>query len=254
MDAKLFEIDTKSESLTEKIRRCGPASVGEFNEKLDLSSIFHDNGLEGIVVSYSELKAAIDRKIISDVSLIPMYEEIKNHKAAITEVRQLAEKRRQPITLEVLKRLYLAATPEAAAKGAPYRKDNPLHRAYYHEIAAPDKIAYRMRKLVEWLDSDEARTTHPIHLAAKAHYRLLAIYPWPKNNGRVARLLQNLMLMRAGYLPAIIHGTERQRYYEVLRHEHAGLIPLVTESLTNSLETAHRFFAEQEKARSRATG
>jgi Fic family protein len=254
MDAKLFEIDTKSEALNERLRRAGSASVGEFNEKLDLSWIFHDNGLEGVVVSYSELKAAIDRKIISDVSLIPMYDEIKDHKSAITEVRQLAEKRRQPITLEVIRRLYLGCTPEAAAKGAPYRKDNPLHRAYYHEIAAPDKISYRMRKLVEWLESDEARTTHPIHLAAKAHYRLLAVYPWPKNNGRVARLLQNLVLLRAGYLPAVIHATERQRYYEVLRHEHAGLIPLVTESLTNSLETAHKFFSEQEKQHSRAAG
>jgi Fic family protein len=252
MDAKLFEIDTRSESLSERMRRCRNGCVGDFNEKLDLSWIYHDNGLEGIVVSYSELKAAIDRKIISDVSLIPMYEEIKNHKTAIAEVRQLADRRRQPITLEVLKRLYLAVTPEAAAKGAPYRKDNPLHRAYYHEIAAPDKISYRMRKLVEWLDSDEARTTHPIHLAAKTHYRLLAIYPWPKNNGRVARLLQNLILLRAAYLPAVIHATERQRYYEVLRHEHAGLIPLVTESLTNSLETAQRFFGDNEKVRSRA--
>jgi Fic family protein len=254
MDAKLFEIDTRSESLTERVRRCAANSITEFNDKLDLSWIFHDNGLEGIVVSYSELKAAIDRKIISDVSLIPMYEEIKNHKAAIAEVRQLAEKRRQPITLDVLKRLYLIATPEAAAKGAPYRKDNPLHRAYYHEIAAADKISYRMRKLVEWLESEEARTTHPIHLAAKAHYRLLAIYPWPKNNGRVARLLQNLVLLRSGYLPAVIHATERQRYYEVMRHEHAGLVPLVTESLTNSLETAHRYFSDQDKPRSQAAG
>jgi Fic family protein len=252
MDAKLFEIDTKSETLAEKLRRCGPTCATEFADRLDLSWIFHDHGLEGVVVSYSELKAAIDRKIISDVSLIPAYEEIKSCKAAISEVRLLAEKKRQPVTLEVLKRLYLACTPEAAAKGAPYRKDNPLHRAYYHEIAPPDKIGYRMRKLVEWLESDEARTTHPIHLAAKAHFRLLAIYPWPKNNGRVARLLQNLLLLRGGYLPAIIHATERQRYYEVLRHEHAGLIPLVTESLTNAVETAHKFFADAEKVRSRA--
>jgi Fic family protein len=252
MDAKLFEIDSKVEALNELIRRCPLHATGEFVDKLDLSWIFHDNGLEGVVVSYSELKAAIDRKIISDVTLIPMYEEIKAHKAAITEVRLLADRRRLPITLETLKRIYLLCTPEAAAKGAPYRKDNPLHRTYYHEIAPPEKISYRMRKLVEWLDTDEARRTHPVHLAAKAHYRLLAIYPWPRNNGRVARLLQNLVLVRGGYLPAIIHATERQRYYEVLRHEHAGLLPLVMESLRNSLETGTKFFSDHVRMRSRA--
>src|SRR5512138_3741500 len=212
MDAKLFEIDSKVEGLNELMRRCPLCAGAEFVDKLDLSWIFHDNGLEGVVVSYSELKAAIDRKIISDVTLIPMYEEIKAHKSAITEVRLMADRRRLPITLETLKRIYLLCTPEAAAKGAPYRKDNPLHRTYYHEIAPPEKISYRMRKLVEWLDTDEARRTHPVHLAAKAHYRLLAIYPWPRNNGRVARLLQNLVLVRGGYLPAVIHATERQRY------------------------------------------
>jgi Fic family protein len=252
MDAKLFEIDSKIETLNELVRRCPLHAGAEFVDKLDLSWIFHDNGLEGVVVSYSELKAAIDRKIISDVTLIPMYEEIKAHKSAITEVRAMADKRRQPISLETLKRIYLLCTPEAAAKGAPYRKDNPLHRTYYHEIAPPEKISYRMRKLVEWLDTDEARRTHPVHLAAKAHYRLLAIYPWPRNNGRVARLLQNLVLVRAGYLPAIIHATERQRYYEVLRHEHAGLLPLVMESLRNSLETGTKYFADHVRIRSRA--
>ena len=252
MDAKLFEIDSKVETLNELVRRCPLHSGAEFVDKLDLSWIFHDNGLEGVVVSYSELKAAIDRKIISDVTLIPMYEEIKAHKAAITEVRLMADKRRQPISLETLKRIYLLCTPEAAAMGAPYRKDNPLHRTYYHEIAPPEKISYRMRKLVEWLDTDEVRRTHPVHLAAKAHYRLLAIYPWPRNNGRVARLLQNLVLVRGGYLPAIIHATERQRYYEVLRHEHAGLLPLVMESLRNSYETGTKFFADHARMRSRA--
>jgi Fic family protein len=252
MDAKLFEVDAKLETMNDVVRRCSPAVCAEFAEKLDLSWIFHDNGLEGVVVSYSELKAAIDRKIISDVTLIPTYEEIKAHKSSIAEVRALAEKRRQPITLETFKKLYLLCTPEAAAKGAPYRKDNPLHRTYYHEIAPPDKISYRMRKLVEWLDSEEARRTHPVHLAARAHYRLLAIYPWPRNNGRMARLLQNLILLRGGYLPAIIHATERQRYYEVLRHEHAGLLPLVMESLNNSLETGTKYFGELARDRSRA--
>ena len=51
--------------------------------------------LEGVVLSYHELKAAIDKRIISDVSLIPMYEEIKNHKAAIEWVRDQARQSAQ---------------------------------------------------------------------------------------------------------------------------------------------------------------
>jgi Fic family protein len=260
MEPKFFTLDGKVELLREQRTRASGAVVAEFDDKLDQSWIYHDNALEGVVLSYHELKAAIDKKIISDVTLIPMYEEIKNHKAAIELVRQLARswaaerhdkktRRKNQITIDTLKQLHSVLTPEEKAKGNPYRKDNPLHRLYFHEIAQPDKIALKMRKLVEWLDEEETQHMHPVERAARAHYRVMAIFPWPKNSGKVARLLMNLMLLRDGFPPVVIHSIERQRYYDVLRSEAAGLVPLVLESLENGVETANRFFAELEEAR-----
>ena len=261
MEKKFFTIDNKVEQLRDMRMRAHPSIVADFDEKLDVSWIYHDNALEGVVLSYHELKAAIDKKIISDVSLIPMYEEIKNHKAAIEMVRQTARawaaeahakkgaKRKNQITIETLKMLHSALTPEEKAKGNPFRKDNPLHRLYFHEIAQPDKITPKMKKLVEWLDEEETQHIHPVERAARAHYRFMAIYPWPKNSGKVARLLMNLMLLRDGFPPVVIHSIERQRYYDVLRSEGAGLVPLVFESLDNGVETATRFFTELEEAK-----
>jgi len=79
----------------------------------------------------------------------------------------------------------------------------------------------------------------------------MSIYPWPKNSGKVARLLMNLMLLKDGFPPVVIHSIERQRYYDVLRAEAAGLVPLVFESLENGVETSTRFFAELEEAKSK---
>src|SRR6476661_3252874 len=90
VDKKFLTIDNKIETLREMRMRANASIVADFDEKLDVSWIYHDNALEGVVLSYHELKAAIDKKIISDVSLIPMYEEIKNHKSAIEFVRQLS--------------------------------------------------------------------------------------------------------------------------------------------------------------------
>ena len=264
METKFLTLEQKVELLREQRMRANPAVVGEFDEKLDQSWIYHDNALEGVVLSYHELKAAIDKKIISDVTLIPMYEEIKNHKAAIEMVRQMArqwaaerhdKKGRQrvknQITLDTLKLLHSVLTPEEKAKGNPYRRDNPLHRLYFHEIAQPDKIALRMKKLIEWLDEDETQHIHPVERAARAHFKLMSIFPWPKNSGKVARLLMNLMLLRDGFPPVVIHSIERQRYYDVLRTESAGLVPLVLESLDNGLETGIRFFTELEEAKAK---
>ena len=269
METKFFTLDQKVEFLREQRIRANAQVVAQFDEKFDQSWIYHDNALEGVVLSYHELKAAIDKKIISDVSLIPMYEEIKNHKSAIELVRTTARqwaterhdsKKKSPhkgspknqITLDTLKMLHSVLTPEEKVKGNPYRKDNPLHRLYFHEIAQPDKIAIKMKKLIEWLDEDETQHIHPVERAARAHYRLMSIFPWPKNSGKVARLLMNLMLLRDGFPPVVIHSIERQRYYEVLRAEAAGLIPLVLESLDNGLETGIRFFTELEEANAKA--
>src|SRR5437660_1665202 len=137
-----------------------------------------------------------------------------------------------------------AQTAEQKANGNRIRKDNPLHRLHFHETAQPDKIALKMKKLIEWLVDDETQLIHPVERAARAHYRLMAIFPWPKNSGKVARLLMNLMLLRDGFPPIVIHSIERQRYYDVLRAESAGLVPLVLESLENGVETSTRFFQE----------
>lgn len=245
MEAKVFELDARMEALRTRMASFPERVRRDYRDRLDVSWIFHDHALEGVVLSYSELKAAIDSRIISDVSLIPMYEEVKCHKIAVDFVREAAVSKKPPaVDLELVRKLYGILTPDALAKGCPYRKENPLHRLYYHEITPPEKIAYKMRKLGEWMDSAEFANLHPISQGARLQLRLLAAYPWTKNSGKVARLLTNYLLIRNGYIPTIIHAIERQRYYEVLRHENDGLFNLIVESLGNSIETTSKFFAE----------
>jgi len=245
MEARLFGLDAKMDTLRAKVGGFPEKLKRDYESKLDVSWLFHDNALEGVVLSYSELKAAIDQRIISDVSLIPMYEEVRNHKSAVDFIRETARLKKAPdVDLEFIRKLYAMVTPDAVAKGCPYRKENPLHRLYYHEIAPPEKIGYKMRKLGEWLESAEFASMHPILQGVKVQFRLLQAYPWTQNSGKVARLLSNYLLLRAGYVPAVVHSIDRQRYYETLRHENEGLINLVLESLENSMDTTAKFFDE----------
>jgi Fic family protein len=220
--------------------------LDDFRQKLLLSWVYHDNALEGIVLTYHELKCAIDQEIVSDVSLIPTYDEMRAHKTAIEHIYELSGKKRTPITLDVIKRIYAILTPSVGdVKLVRYRKETPLHRLYFHEIAPPEKISYRMRRLVEWLASPQAKNMNPIKLAAKLHYRLMHIYPFPKGSGKLARLVMNLLLLQHGYQPAIIHATDRQRYYDSLRSQHTGLTRLICESLLNSVEGGVKYVEEQ---------
>src|SRR5262249_55468620 len=137
---RFFDMDSQISALRERESRLPAALVEEFNHRLEVSWIYHDCALEGVVLQYSEIKAAIDKKIISDVSLIPSYEEIKAFKSSIDWTKGPAPTRKRPITTERVKKMSPPPSPGEAAKGSPSRRDTPLHRLYYHEIAPPDKI------------------------------------------------------------------------------------------------------------------
>ncbi len=220
--------------------------VREFDEKLWLSWIYHDNALEGVVLTYQELNNALNETVVPlDQSLINAHQEVRAHQAAIELVHDMANRRRTPVTLDVIKRIYAALTPSLGdVKLVRYRKDTPLHRLYFHEISPPEKISYRMRRLIEWMSSPQAKNMSPVKLAAKVQFRLMHIYPFPKGSGKLARLVMNLILLRDGYQPAIIHATDRQRYYDTLRQQHTGMTRLVCESLLNSIEGGIRYYQE----------
>lgn len=233
--------------LHELEKRARAGQIVSYHQKLDVSWIYHDSALEGVVYSMEELQVAISEQVVSDSSLIPVYDEIRHHRDAIVLVRELAQKKRGNLTLEVVKKIYAALAPEELEGRSPpkYRKDMPAHRTYFHEIATPDKISYRMGQLAKWMNAAETRrSTHPVRLAAKAHYQILQIYPFPRHSGKVARLVMNLLLMRAGYPPAILHATERQRYYEALKTSDDAVAALVTEALAASVESAIRYFED----------
>lgn len=247
-------VETKLEKLQQQLATQDEDILVEFQERLDMSWIYHDSALEGSVLSFHELKSAIDKDVVSDVSLIPTYDEIRAHKAAIDFARETAaQKRRAPVSLELILKLREILTPnenaENAVKDGPYRKDTPVHRLYFHDIPSAERIPGEMKKLNEWLLDPETRKLSSVRLAAKLHFKLMQIYPFPKHSGKIARLAMNLILLRAGFPPAIVHSTERQRYYEALRGPSTLLYNLILDSLENSIDSAIKVFAEARSGR-----
>lgn len=244
MDGPQAKIEQLMADLRDVKSRVPEALAREFDQRLGISWIYHECALEGVILSYSEINAAVDQNIISNASLIPSYHEIKYLKDAIDWVEENAPNRKNKVGLDAIRKLYTILAPEEVPKSIPYRKDNPLHRLYYHEISSPDKIAYRMRKLADWFEEDEIKHMHAIERAARAQFRLMSVFPWTRQTGKVARLLANFMLLRDGYVPAIIHSIDRQRYYEALRSEDKGIVILYQEALFTSIQTALRFYDE----------
>ncbi len=85
---------------------------------------------------------------------------------------------------------------------------------YY--FTPPEQVKQEMGDLIDWCRAQEANGEHPVIIAAIFHYRLVRIHPFDDGNGRMARLLMNLILLRHGYTVAIVQREARDRYLEEL--------------------------------------
>src|SRR5579859_2003520 len=242
---KALSVEDRYASLEERLKSAPPEALAKYLADLDMSWIAHDSALEGVVYTLAELRSAMgnpDGEVAFDSSLQPVVEEIRRHREALNFVREQATKKRVPITVDVVKRIYCVLHPEEGdVKTVKYRKDIPQHRLYFHEYAPPDKIAYKLRQVVDWVNEPETRRTRtPVRMASRAHYDLLRVFPFATDSDKVARLVMNLLLLRGGYPPAIIHSTERQRYYDALKGSSATMHAIVQDAMENSLASIEK--------------
>ncbi len=252
MKIRLIDIDDRMDDVADRMR-ADPDVSDEFLAKYELSWLYHENALEGVVYTSQELATALANQPVADATFVGAFQEIRNHKAAMDVIREEAEAKKLRVNLTLVKRLCDTLTQGLEGKTIELRKDMPLHRAYFHEIVHPTKIAALFQKTLDACDAAEFRNAHPVQQAARLHHGIMQVFPYTDHSGRLSRLLANLVLLHAGYrLPCIIHATDRQRYYESFRVPDVALRDLTVEALDNALTQAEKFFRETPSRRRKA--
>jgi len=89
-----------------------------------------------------------------------------------------------------------------------------------------------------------------VGLATLLHHRLVWIHPFYDGNGRTARLIMNLLLIQAGYPPAIILKNDCKKYYAALNNANKGdynkLYLLMAQALERSLNVYLSIIPDQD--------
>jgi len=237
------ELDRKTQQLKEILKK--RHKTEEFQQMIDMSWVHHDSALEGVVYSQAEINAALENRILADVSHLSTYQEIRNHMQSIQDAREVAKGKKVKVTIDSLKSFHgrLVYLNDDAQPGR-YRKDIPIHRTYFHDIALPQKISYQLSKALEMISGPEVKDFHPVKLATWAHFHLMQVFPFSEHSGKIARLVMNTYLVHAGYFPCIIHSSDRQRYYETLKGPPTALKMLAIESMDNALNNAIKFVSQ----------
>ena len=216
-----------------------PEVVANLHEDLVIRWTYNSNAIEGNTLTLKETKVALEGITIGGKSLREHFEAV-NHREAILYVEELVTEDK-PLTewqIKSLHQLILAKIDDDNA--GRYRTINVTISGAEHRPPDHLVVVDEMARFIKWYEG-EAQGLHPVERAARIHADFVKIHPFADGNGRTARLLTNLELMKAGYPPAVLPVEKRLVYYEALDRAHTegdyeAFFDLIGEVVVGSFE------------------
>ncbi len=98
-----------------------------------------------------------------------------------------------------------------------------------HEYCPPEQVASEMDQLIAMHRHHQSEGVAPEVEAAWLHHRFTQIHPFQDGNGRVARTLATLILLKARSLPLVVTNNQRAEYIEALRTADKGELQALVE-------------------------
>ena len=194
------------------------------------SIITHSTAIEGSTVTEIENQLLFDEGISPSKTLAEQFMNL-DLKAAYEKAFELADKHTQ-ITTELLCSLSAIlmkntgseyntiAGSFSSAKGE-LRLLNVSAGRGGKSYMAWQKVESKLAEFCSWLN--EKRNTISKNdieavyaLSFEAHYRLVYIHPWSDGNGRMSRLLMNMIQKEFGVLPSVVKKEKRAEYIKSL--------------------------------------
>ncbi|MYK41609.1 MAG: Fic family protein, partial [Gemmatimonadetes bacterium] len=226
------EIDRLKGEL-DKLRPLSADVVGRIEQKLRLESNYHSNAIEGNSLTLGETRSLILHGLTAHGKPMRDHLDIEGHDEAVKAIEDAVKRDEElnEVFIRNLHRVLLKEPYEIDAMtpdGQPTRRfitigtyktqpNNVLTSTgeIYH-YTSPEQVKPAMSDLIDWYRRTENEGEHPIIIAATFHYRFVRIHPFDDGNGRMARLLMNMILIKHGYTVAIIAIEEREQYIKTL--------------------------------------
>lgn len=147
-------------------------------------------------------KRALTKSVVHELHGI-----LTNHQDTTTAIDQFGNRQEIPLLKGQFKEL----------PNNPKRPDGTVH-----EYCPPIHVESEMDNLLAWLA--EYSQEDPVIVCAWFHHRCTQIHPYQDGNGRVARALTTLVLLRAELLPLVIDRDLRVEYIDALEKADSGAL------------------------------
>ncbi len=246
------DIHALQERLT-ALRHAGtltPDTLRNYYGDKRFAQVAESNALEGSPLSAGETEIAVLKGGTTLTGHDPAW--VRDAIAldeALLQLTVLARDRDQPTDLVQLHKLHALLMGKRPGGGSfrtgPVRISGSQH-------TPPRQLQEIVTQMQNWQQWSRQNAAAPAPLRAIVlHAWLSHIHPYIDGNGRAARAISNLELVRAGYPPIIIRRKERNRYLDALGESDAGgdlrsFLELILERAEGALLSLERA-AQQEQ-------
>jgi Fic family protein len=209
LDVLLREVDKKKAELGLK-PQLAPDAEEAYQERFLFDSIYDSNAIEGNKLTRDEVeRVLLNNEVIPGKSLSD-HVAVLGYRDAMLLGQRYAQDNTYISEHEIKKLHYKMLIDQQEVSGE-YRHYNLM--IHGHRPTSYEKVPHKMLELVEARPSG---TKHPIEDIAFFHLRLEKIHPFGDGNGRVGRVIINIMLKQQGYPAIIIKLDDRKNYFEAL--------------------------------------
>ncbi|MEZ4915840.1 MAG: Fic family protein [Chitinophagales bacterium] len=190
-------------------------------EDLALEWTYNSNSIEGNTLTLQETKIVIEEGMTVKGKSLREHFETTNHHEAIEFLQTLVGNNYTLNEKDILDVHHIVMTKIEKEFAGRYR--NGGVRIVGANFVPPNalKVDGLMNNLVTWVNKNSLQL-NPLALATVFHHRFAMIHPFFDGNGRTIRLTMNLLLMKAGFPPAIILKNDRKKYYAALNQANNG--------------------------------
>lgn len=226
-------------SKLEELRPIEKQHFPEIKAYWQVGLAYTSNALEGSTLTESETKVILEDGLTVGGKSMREHMEALGHKDALSFLFKVYKAGYEEATIRELHRLFFLRIDQREA--GQYRKKGVL-------ITGTDYLppkAEEVPAVMAEFGSQFKAEWHPILHAAKAHEELVNIHPFIDGNGRTARLLMNLIFLRAGFPVVSIPPIYRGRYIEASRAGNKGDSLLFLKLLTEVTEQSLRDYLRQ---------
>jgi excisionase family DNA binding protein len=218
LDSRAYHRILEKKKRLDALRPLPSSMLRKIQQQMEIEYIYNSNAIEGNTLKLRETQLVLEEGVTVEGKSLREHLEVRNHPKGIKYVEKLTGRSLKEQDIFVLHQIMMKGIAEDAGR----------FRTAEVRITGADfipppayEVPHLIAELVDWynLNPDELR---PIELAAILHHRFVYIHPFRDGNGRVARLLMNLALMRNGYPIAVILNVDRKKYYDVLKKADTG--------------------------------